>query len=337
MTLTRRTEPTYRLRVTLEEIEPPIWRMLLVRSSESLHRLHQILQVAMGWTNSHLYVFEAGGHAYGDVNPEWEVENSKRMLIHALLPRSGAGFVYRYDMGDDWCHYIRLEDVLGSAEELGRTLPYCEDGARACPPEDCGGPPGYDDLLAAMKNPVDEEAKYLVEWAGDFDPERFDRARVNRQLRRFAATTSAPSRKRVRGSEMQLILERIDDLMAGHPLFVEPIHKHAHQLIRKFANLSPGTLSRAQRAETWAAGAVYRAFQNFNGVQRPTLDDVAAIFHVSPATVSQRGLALRPYASRPSALDSITADLEQQRRTPHERKDAPAQPKSGERPQLRLL
>jgi hypothetical protein len=321
--------------VSLEEIEPPIWRTLLVRSGDSLHRLHQILQVAMGWTNSHLYVFEAGGHAYGEVNAEWEVENSKRTLIHALLRREGGGMAYIYDMGDHWSHHIRLETVLRG--DAGRTLPYCEDGARACPPEDCGGPFGYADLLAALKNPADEEARYLVEWAGDFDPERFDRARVNQRLRRFATTSSTGSRSRARASETQRVLDCIDDFMAGDPLFVEPIRKHAHELTRKFAKLSPGTLSGAQRVETWAAGAVYRAFQNFVTVQRPTLNDLAGIFHVSPATVSQRGIAMRPYGSRPSARDSLTAAAAQEQRIPREPRHAPDEGTPRGRPQLRLL
>jgi len=154
----------YELKVQLQGVEPPIWRNIRVPSKTHLSKLHRILQLVMGWTDSHLHLFQVGDKLYGEP--------------------STAGirsFVYEYDLGDSWRHDITL---VGAAQAEGKEETVCIAGARACPPEDCGGIPGYCDLLEKISDPQHEGYEDMVEWLGrKYDPEEFDLAEVNRALR----------------------------------------------------------------------------------------------------------------------------------------------------------
>jgi hypothetical protein len=180
----RKPEKIYRLKVTLAEVEPPVWRRLLVPADVTLARLHSLLQTAMGWTDSHLHCFEVGDSRFGMASAEeGDVEDERRVRLDALLQRKGQKLLYRYDYGDDWEHIVSLEGSLEPDSRLA--YPLCEGGARACPPEDCGGPWGYDELLRVVSDPKHEEHDDIVSWlGGPFDPEAFDANAVNRQLRR---------------------------------------------------------------------------------------------------------------------------------------------------------
>jgi hypothetical protein len=183
----------YRLRITLEHIEPAIWREVVVPGAITLAKLHTVIQICMGWENYHIYLFEAGRLQYGEGTAEWSdfgqrVMNAKRTLLEDVAPRKGATFLYTYDMGDGWSHKIRVGEVKEGTPEKIR----CLAGARSCPPEDCGGPYGYQELLEIIFDPKHPEHQERKEWLGDgFEPEAFDPEAVNRRLARLKPPTQA--------------------------------------------------------------------------------------------------------------------------------------------------
>lgn len=177
----------YELSIKLLEIEPPVWRRFAVPGTVSLGRLHLILQRVMGWENYHIYLFTVGRQQYGEGVSEWaefaqRVVNARRVMLQDIAVRKGARFVYTYDMGDGWKHEIRVEEIHEGAPEQV----CCLEGARCCPPEDCGGPHGYEELLEIIFDPKHPEYQERRDWLGEgFDPERFNVEVVNRGLKRF--------------------------------------------------------------------------------------------------------------------------------------------------------
>jgi hypothetical protein len=150
-------------------IEPPIWRRVQIPGSLTLGGLHQVLQIAFGWTDSHLHRFSRG-----------PTELREGLAAGEAFGGKDAEVLYEYDFGDSWEVQLVLEDVLGSAKSSG---PTCVDGARAGPPEDCGGVPGYENLLEALADLQHPDHDDLVEWSGgNYDPERFDRVAINRAM-----------------------------------------------------------------------------------------------------------------------------------------------------------
>ncbi len=175
----------YEIRVQLRDIEPPIWRVLRVRPQTSLSRLHKILQKAMGWTNSHLHLFEIDGKPYGEGDFEWDfdVQDYRGMRLEKIFTEGRSSILYEYDLGDSWRHDITL---LGVVEREAEEKIACMAGARACPPEDCGGVTGYCYLLEALAGPDHEDHDMLLEWVGGrFDPEAFDVEAIDRALKRL--------------------------------------------------------------------------------------------------------------------------------------------------------
>ena len=174
----------YRIKITLVGVEPPVWRRVLVSGDTSLGELHGIIQRVIGWSNSHLHMFHVGKTRYAPPTPDWDdVEDERKVILRDIAPEAGIKFFYEYDMGDSWQHQVAVEAVMPAvARSHG---PECLAGARACPPEDCGGIGGYEDLLAAIRDPKHEQHDEMVEWVGeDFDPEAFDLAQVNKALGR---------------------------------------------------------------------------------------------------------------------------------------------------------
>ncbi|PIP82599.1 MAG: hypothetical protein CO113_10755 [Elusimicrobia bacterium CG_4_9_14_3_um_filter_62_55] len=175
----------YQLKVALDEITPPIWRRLVVPSDINLFKLHEIIQVAMGWTNSHLHQFIVGRTFYGipddEIEGAIEIKDERKHTLSQIAKKKGAKVVYEYDMGDSWEHHIVVEEVLEQGGKTGH--PSCLDGARACPPEDVGSTPGYYNFLAAIKDPKHPEHKIMIEWIErPFDPEAFSVDDVNEDL-----------------------------------------------------------------------------------------------------------------------------------------------------------
>ncbi len=173
---------TYQVKVTLMETEPPIWRRLLVPGNTTLRRLDRIIQTAMGWTNSHLHTFTAGGVLYADSHAEWEIDvkDERRVRLESIAKEEGEAFVYEYDMGDSWRHQVLVEEVRWGDSDG----PVCLSGERACPPEDCGGVQGYYDTLEILRSPRHDEYEHTKTWiesmtGGPFDPDAFDFNAVN--------------------------------------------------------------------------------------------------------------------------------------------------------------
>lgn len=173
----------YQIKVTLRHSHPPIWRRIEVPADTKLGKLHRILQTSMGWTDSHLHAFRVKGETYGVPDPEYpdDVGNERNVRLDQIVCE-GQTVIYEYDFGDGWEHELQVEKVVSA--ESGIRYPRCLAGKRACPPEDCGGVPGYEHLLEILGNPKNEEYKEMRDWLGyDLDPEVFDLNEVNRALK----------------------------------------------------------------------------------------------------------------------------------------------------------
>lgn len=159
-------------------------RVIDVPATSTLPELHELFQVALGWTNSHLHQFVADERTYGVVDPDWDDglhSDEARVRLRDLPAR----FVYLYDLGDGWEHDV---EVVGGGDDV----PGCVDGTSGCPPEDCGGAPGYAELRAVLADPGHEEHARLREWAGELP--RFDRAAADLLLRQTVGEVPASVR-----------------------------------------------------------------------------------------------------------------------------------------------
>ncbi len=205
-------EDIYILRISLNHIRPPIWRRVAVPGAFTFGQLHIAIQIAMGWTNSHLHHFRVktgqpkptreqieqldgagrwdelttafrgermfGPHdeQLGDFMPDCEDEAAN--ILDKVCPAVKSKLTYEYDFGDNWEHTVEVQKIEPPKPNVN--YPVCLAGKRDCPPEDCGGPWGYADLLDAIGDPKHEQHEDLLDWlGGDFDPEAFDRDEVN--------------------------------------------------------------------------------------------------------------------------------------------------------------
>jgi hypothetical protein len=184
--------PNYQLKVVLIGSEPPIWRRLQVPGNAKLDWLHAALQVALGWTNSHLHQYRAGKDLYAAPDDDFFVDPSgpetheeTAFTLQQIAPHENDTFIYEYDFGDCWEHQVTVEKILPPAAGLAKTA-FCLDGARACPPEDCGGIWGYAELLKALKDRKHPEHKSMKEWlGGTHNAEAFDVEKTNRWLKKL--------------------------------------------------------------------------------------------------------------------------------------------------------
>jgi hypothetical protein len=177
----------YQLKITLRHIRPPIWRRVLVPGDMSLGELHDVIQAAMGWQDYHLHQFAVGNVVYGmdpEEDADWGLKSvdERQFVLQSVAPRGKARFSYEYDFGDGWHHDILVEKII--PREKGARYPVCLAGKRATPPEDSGGPYVYDEFLEALRDPKHPDHEQMVQWAGGFDPERFDLPVINARLAR---------------------------------------------------------------------------------------------------------------------------------------------------------
>jgi len=182
----------YQLKVTLKDTKPPIWRRILARADTRLGDLHVILQVVMGWTDSHLHQFIAKGQYFGAPTDDGiaEASDEDEFTLGQVVRAERSKLVYEYDFGDGWMHDVLVEEIR--PVEAKAKYPRCVDGKRACPPEDCGGVWGFYNMLEAVRDPKHPEHDDLVEWLGDeFDEEAFDLDAVNKDLSRLSKQSRA--------------------------------------------------------------------------------------------------------------------------------------------------
>lgn len=176
----------YQLKVSLLGIKPPVWRRLLVASSANLNELHKTIQIAMGWTNSHLHVFISDDICYGAVEegaPATFVDEAKFRLEH-LLKKEKDTLHYVYDMGDEWEHNIVLEKII--PYNVHTVLPSCIKASRACPPEDVGGAVGYKAFLDAISDKSHPHHRDMLDWiGGNFDADSIDLSLTNDLLQEY--------------------------------------------------------------------------------------------------------------------------------------------------------
>lgn len=183
------------LRVELLNIEPLIWRRIVVSNQWTLAALHNYLQWVMGWQDSHAHEFRVGDHC---IAPDWWIaeirlgdrfksyQDERRASVAAVVRELGVRgeFTYHYDMGDDWIHRIIIEPVLPKWTDLELRTPLCIAGENACPPEDVGGPHGYQHFLECIRGENSPEHEDMLRWVGGvFDPKGFDLNRLNRDWR----------------------------------------------------------------------------------------------------------------------------------------------------------
>ena len=172
----------YAIKVTLLGTSPPVWRRILIPRDITLRDLHRTLQTVMGWTNSHLHQFVLPRQKHADPrHVVGTIANENRARLGGLIWRVGARLWYEYDFGDRWQHELLLEEVLLGDEWFHQI---CVAGKRSCPPEDCGGPQGFAELVTALQDANHPNHREAFEWLGDFDPESFSADEVNRRLRR---------------------------------------------------------------------------------------------------------------------------------------------------------
>ncbi len=186
--MARRFDKLLQFKIKLDDIHPPIWRRIQVPSSYSFWDLHVAIQDAMGWLDCHLHAFRIANPEHGEEEqigipaddspgngieflPGWDLP------IEAYFSEPGDSAAYEYDFGDGWEHDIVLEQTIPREPKV--KYPRCTAGARACPPEDCGGVPGYERLLEILADPEQEQHDEMSAWVGGvYDPERFDPAQV---------------------------------------------------------------------------------------------------------------------------------------------------------------
>ena len=181
----KKNRALYQLKVTLRDIDPPIWRRIQVWEDITLAQLHRVLQIVMSWEDYHLHDFVIGRRTYSVPDPEdafneRKVIDERHIRLRNVIPHVGMQFEYLYDFGDSWYHDLLLEAIL--LPEPIVPYPYCVAGQRSTPPEDVGGTIGYEDYVEAMRNPDHEEHEHMSQWRGPFDPESFSVSDVNRQL-----------------------------------------------------------------------------------------------------------------------------------------------------------
>ena len=178
-----KSDDVFQIKISLLNSKPLIWRRVLVPSSLSLKKFHQVIQIVMGWKNSHLYQFLVEDVIYSEYEIEFEDEPEVKPPTIKLSKVFSASkhFIYEYDFGDGWSHKVTLEKILPHEDSF--TYPICIGGENACPPEDCGGLNGFYSMLEELKNPYHGEHQSTKTWLGGFfDPLSFDPNRINRDM-----------------------------------------------------------------------------------------------------------------------------------------------------------
>ena len=171
------------LRIELLHVEPAVWRRFVLPSETKLPKFNRMLRAVMRWEGYHLHMFEIADLRIGvPGEDDDDVIDERRITVKQLLPRDGSQVRWAYDFGDNWQHDVVVEAIEEPSPDV--RYPVCTDGERACPPEDCGGVGGYEDLREVLADPAHDEHEHLREWAGaGFDADAFDQMAVTKRLR----------------------------------------------------------------------------------------------------------------------------------------------------------
>lgn len=193
-------EEIIQLKITLQDTNPSIWRRVLVNKATTFFELHHIIQIAMGWKNCHLFEFKTSNNRIGVPDKESgsfdndEIVDASAVLIDDVISSPKEKFKYEYDFGDGWEHQVVVEKFLPL--DSNENYPACIDGELNCPPEDCGGIPGFYDLLEIIGNKKHPEHKGMLKWiGGKYDPNNFDKEAVNEKLRKFHSSKNTKTAK----------------------------------------------------------------------------------------------------------------------------------------------
>jgi hypothetical protein len=191
------------IRISLQDIEPRVWRRVQVPADFPLRRLHDVIQAVMGWLDYHLHQFEIGDKLYGQPEIAGDdhfgppLHSDRNTRLAQLLERSVERFTYIYDFGDDWRHDIEIERTIRA--QPGIEYPILIAGERRGPPEDCGGPYGYLEFLDAISDPAHPGHEEAMDWYGEpFDPEDMELDTVEAMLSHIRGHRRKGPRKRKR-------------------------------------------------------------------------------------------------------------------------------------------
>jgi Plasmid pRiA4b ORF-3-like protein len=171
------------LRVSQLYVQPEVWRRIVVASDMSLTKFATALERSMGWDCTHRHLFDVAGVLFGNTqhDPPHLIDERVATVNH-LLSRAGCLLKWDYDLGDNWKHDVVVEAI--EPLDPKKKYPIITEGERACPPEDCGGSSGFEELLRVPSDPTDEEHEFMADWGPKgFDPEAFDLVAPNRRLR----------------------------------------------------------------------------------------------------------------------------------------------------------
>ena len=171
----------YQFRIALKDIKPTVWRRIQVPETYTFWDLHVAVQDVMGWFDCHLHQFKmlepmtktTVDIGIPDEDDDYEILPGWRQKILDYFSPDNKTAHYIYDFGDNWTHTILLEKILPREKDIA--YPLCIEGQRSCPPEDCGGATGYEEFLEIIMDPGDERYEEMLSWAGDFEPEYFDK------------------------------------------------------------------------------------------------------------------------------------------------------------------
>ena len=174
----------YQLRIRLTDLQPSIWRRVQVEDC-TLLKLHKIVQVSMGWENRRMWRLVIGGEEYGDDVLDETIESdfisARKSKLRRFIEAGIKRLHYTYDFEDKWVHTIDVEKTLKADPTV--KYPRCINGKRACPPESCGGPCGYEKFVDSLADPDVVEDEEMLGWMdADFDSEAFDVDAVNQKL-----------------------------------------------------------------------------------------------------------------------------------------------------------
>lgn len=188
------------LRIELKNAEPPIWRVVEVPTSITLKVLHDIVQVTMGWFDYHLWEMVIDGRTYGlPMDEDWGTARRKvadRVRLRDVLAPGTTRIDYTYDFGDNWEHSLIVSDVRAGDPAI--PYPRFIAGERDCPPEDCGGIPGFYEMLEARDDPRHPDHAEISEWLDEYDPEVLDTFPIQVALNRIAARRNAAAKRIVK-------------------------------------------------------------------------------------------------------------------------------------------